>query len=61
VKLLLSMLIKKLDHPWWSLRSSEGDPPEEREGHYIFSALRMVIRSKLQRVEKEERENEVDS
>lgn len=55
------MLIKKLDHPWWSLRSSEGDPPEEREGHYIFSALRMVIRSKLQRVEKEERENEVDS
>ena len=57
MKLLLSMLIKKLDDEWWSLRSSTGNPPEEREGHYIFSALLMVIRSKLKRVEKE---NEVD-
>jgi hypothetical protein len=57
MKLLLSMLIEKLDNEWWRLRSSTGSPPEEREGHYIFSALLMVIRSKLKRVEKENEDN----
>jgi len=58
MKVLLSMLIEKLDDSWWRLRWSKGEPPDEREGHYIFSALLKVIRSKLQRVEKE---NEIDS
>jgi hypothetical protein len=51
MKVLLSMLIEKLNHPWWRLRSSEGEPPIEREGQYTFKALRDVIKSRLNRVE----------
>jgi hypothetical protein len=61
MKQLLVMLIKRIDTPWWSMRSSTGDPPEEREGHFIFSALLTVIKSKLKRTEKDNEANEVDS
>jgi len=51
MKVLLSMLIEKLNHPWWRLRPSEGEPPIEREGQYPSKALRDVIKSRLNREE----------
>lgn len=51
MKHLLTLLIAKLDDPWWELRSSEGDPPDERNGQFILSALLYLIRAKLKRVE----------
>lgn len=50
MKILLSMLIEKLEHPWWKLRWSVGDPPEEREGHFILKALRAMVTTKLKEV-----------
>lgn len=51
MKQLLTMLItRRAPGGWWELRSSEGDPPNERVGHYIFSALIAIIRSKLNHV-----------
>lgn len=53
MKLLLSMLINRREHPWWELRSSEGDPPSERTGWYTFPALLALIRTKLERIKHE--------
>lgn len=56
MKQLLVMLVDKINPPWWRMRSSEGDPPEEREGHYILSALQRMIINKLKQVEKDHAE-----
>jgi hypothetical protein len=54
MKLLLSMLIKRgTEHPWWELRSSEGDPPSERVGWYVITALLSLVKSKLERAKHE--------
>jgi hypothetical protein len=58
MKLLLAILIEKLDGEWWRMRSSIGEPPEEREGHYILVALLRIVKSKLATVEKENAKEE---
>lgn len=53
MKHLLIMLIEKWDPDWWRLRSSTGDPPEEREGHYTMTGLKRMLLTKLKQAEKE--------
>jgi hypothetical protein len=50
VKRLLSMLISR-SGPWWDLRVSEGDPPEERTYMFVLPALLSIIKRKLSHTE----------
>jgi hypothetical protein len=57
MKVLLTLLMEKINPPWWRLRSGEGNPPEEREGHYILSALLAIVRAKINRAKEEDEDN----
>lgn len=49
MKLLLSMILNRSrDRRWWELRTSEGDPPDERS--YVYTRLTdllTVVRGRL--------------
>jgi len=47
MKVLLVLLLERINPPWWRMRWSKGDPPEEREGHFILPAMLTVIKAKL--------------
>lgn len=51
MKHILTFIIRKLDHPWWELRTSEGDPASEKRGHYVLAGLLSLVRTKLKRME----------
>lgn len=57
---LLTLLVTKGEPPWWRLRESAGDPPEEREYMYTWTALLQIIRHKLAQT-KENEHHEIDS
>jgi hypothetical protein len=44
------MLISR-SGPWWDLRVSEGDPPEERTYMFVLPALLSIIKRKLSHTE----------
>lgn len=53
MKHLLTLLIERGTHhpPWWQIRSSTGDPPDERSAMHTLGALLTVILTKLKRTE----------
>jgi hypothetical protein len=57
MKTLLVMLIEKANHPWWTLRWSKGDPPEEREGMFILSRIFTMISHKIKEVTDETKDD----
>lgn len=51
MKHLLTILIKRSDRPpWWEMRSSEGEPANERIGMYVLNILLKIMSRKLQQV-----------
>lgn len=53
MKLLIAMLVRRENSPWWELRSSEGNPPVERVGLHTLDVLLNLVRIKLTRVRDE--------
>jgi hypothetical protein len=56
MKKLLTLLIRKVDHEWWEVRSSEGTPPEERVRMYVFGTLLDIIKRTLERIVNKEKQ-----